>query len=73
MRGGPETGIRPPFSQKIEALEGRVGAPFLLRLAHGAELVPALEAFLDVVKEMSGLADKATKAARRAARPVSCA
>jgi DNA-binding transcriptional LysR family regulator len=30
-------------------------------------------AFFDVVKEMSGLADQATKAARRAARPVSCA
>jgi DNA-binding transcriptional LysR family regulator len=38
------------------------------RVAHGAELTSAGEAFLQAVKEMPTLAERATKAARRAAR-----
>jgi len=68
-RGAAKVGIgQPPLSQQIKDLEVEVGAPLFHRLAHGAELTPAGEAFLDVVKEMPGLAEKATKAARRAAR-----
>src|SRR5277367_4571965 len=68
-RGAAKVGIgQPPLSQQIKDLEVEVGAPLFRRLAHGAELTPAGEAFLDVVKEMPGLADRATKAARRAAR-----
>ena len=68
-RGAAKVGIgQPPLSQQIKDLEVEVGAPLFHRLAHGAELTPAGEAFLDIVKEMPGLAERATKAARRAAR-----
>ena len=68
-RGAAKVGIgQPPLSQQIKDLEAEVGAPLFRRLAHGAELTPAGEAFLDVVKEIPGLAERATKAARRAAR-----
>ena len=68
-RGAAKVGIgQPPLSQQIKDLEVEVGAPLFHRLAHGAELTPAGEAFLEVVKEMPGLAERATKAARRAAR-----
>ena len=68
-RGAAKVGIgQPPLSQQIKDLEVEIGAPLFHRLAHGAELTPAGEAFLDVVKEMPGLAERATKAARRAAR-----
>ena len=68
-RGAAKVGIgQPPLSQQIKDLEVEVGAPLFRRLAHGAELTPAGEAFLDVVKEIPGLAERATKAARRAAR-----
>jgi DNA-binding transcriptional LysR family regulator len=68
-RGAAKVGIgQPPLSQQIKDLEVEIGAPLFHRLAHGAELTPAGEAFLDVVKEMPGLAERATKAAQRAAR-----
>src|SRR5271155_4669521 len=68
-RGAAKVGIgQPPLSQQIKDLEVEVGAPLFHRLSHGAELTPAGEAFLDVVKEIPGLAERATKAARRAAR-----
>jgi DNA-binding transcriptional LysR family regulator len=68
-RGAAKVGIgQPPLSQQIKDLEVEIGAPLFHRLAHGAELTPAGEAFLEVVKEMPGLAERAAKAARRAAR-----
>ena len=68
-RGAAKVGIgQPPLSQQIKDLEVEVGAPLFHRLAHGAELTPAGEAFLDIVKEMPGQAERAAKAARRAAR-----
>jgi DNA-binding transcriptional LysR family regulator len=68
-RGAAKVGIgQPPLSQQIKDLEVEIGAPLFRRLAHGAELTPAGEAFLDVVKEMPVLAERATKAARRASR-----
>ncbi|HEY1928552.1 MAG TPA: LysR family transcriptional regulator [Caulobacteraceae bacterium] len=68
-RGAAKVGIgQPPLSQQIKDLELEVGAPLFRRLAHGAELTPAGEAFLAGVKEMPDLAERAAKAARRAAR-----
>jgi DNA-binding transcriptional LysR family regulator len=68
-RGAAKVGIgQPPLSQQIKDLEAEVGTTLFRRLAHGAELTPAGEAFLAVVGQMPGLADQATKAARRAAR-----
>src|SRR6202140_2050740 len=59
---------RPPLSQQIKDLEGEVGAALFRRLAHGAELTEAGKAFLAGVKEMPLTAERATMAARRAAR-----
>jgi DNA-binding transcriptional LysR family regulator len=60
--------LQPPLSQQIKDLEGEVGAALFHRLAHGAELTEAGKAFLAGVKEMPSMAEKATMAARRAAR-----
>jgi DNA-binding transcriptional LysR family regulator len=59
---------QPPLSQQIKDLEGEVGAALFHRLAHGAELTEAGKAFLAGVKEMPLIAQRATMAARRAAR-----
>jgi DNA-binding transcriptional LysR family regulator len=59
---------QPPLSQQIKDLEGEVGAALFRRLAHGAELTEAGKAFLAGVKEMPLIAQRATMAARRAAR-----
>jgi DNA-binding transcriptional LysR family regulator len=68
-RAAAKVGIgQPPLSQQIKDLEAEIGAPLFHRLAHGAELTAAGEAFLEGVKEMPALAEQATKAARRASR-----
>ena len=68
-RAAAKIGIgQPPLSQQIKDLEGEVGAALFHRLAHGAELTEAGKAFLAGVKEMPLAAEKATMAARRAAR-----
>ena len=68
-RAAAKVGIgQPPLSQQIKDLEGEVGAALFHRLAHGAELTEAGKAFLAGVKEMPLIAEKATMAARRAAR-----
>jgi DNA-binding transcriptional LysR family regulator len=68
-RAAAKVGIgQPPLSQQIKDLEGEVGTALFRRLAHGAELTEAGEAFLAGVKEMPLVAEKATMAARRAAR-----
>ena len=59
---------QPPLSQQIKDLEGEVGAALFHRLPHGAELTEAGKAFLAGVKEMPLIAQRATMAARRAAR-----
>src|ERR1700749_859768 len=59
---------QPPLSQQIKDLEGEVGAALFHRLAHGAELTEAGKVFLAGVKEMPLTAQRATMAARRAAR-----
>src|SRR6201987_4992526 len=68
-RAAAKVGIgQPPLSQQIKDLEGEVGAALFHRLAHGAELTEARKAFLAGVKEMPVIAQRATMAARRAAR-----
>jgi len=68
-RAAAKIGIgQPPLSQQIKDLEAEIGAPLFHRVAHGAELTSAGAAFLQAVKEMPTLAERATKAARRAAR-----
>src|ERR1700689_849662 len=68
-RAPPKIGIaQPPLSQQIKDLEAEIGAPLFHRVAHGAELTSAGEAFLQAVKEMPALVERATKAARRASR-----
>jgi DNA-binding transcriptional LysR family regulator len=68
-RAAAKIGIgQPPLSQQIKDLEGEVGAALFHRLAHGAELTEAGKAFLAGVKEMPLTAQRATMAARRAAR-----
>ena len=68
-RAAAKVGIgQPPLSQQIKDLEGEVGAALFHRLAHGAELTDAGKAFLAGVKEMPSIAERATMAARRAAR-----
>src|ERR1700727_1524579 len=68
-RAAAKVGIgQPPLSQQIKDLEREVGAPLFHRLAHGAELTEAGKAFLAGVKEMPLIAQRATMAARRAAR-----
>ena len=68
-RAAAKVGIgQPPLSQQIEDLEAEIGTQLFHRLAHGAALTAAGEAFLEGVKEMPALAQRATKAAQRAAR-----
>ena len=68
-RAAAKVGIgQPPLSQQIKDLEAEVGAALFHRLAHGAELTEAGKAFLAGVKEMPLIAQRATMAARRAAR-----
>ena len=68
-RAAAKVGIgQPPLSQQIKDLEAEIGAPLFHRVPHGAELTAAGEAFLEGVKEMPALAERATKAAQRAAR-----
>src|SRR5208282_2075949 len=68
-RAAAKVGIgQPPLSQQIKDLEAEVGTLLFHRLAHGAELTEAGKAFLSGVSEMPSLAQKATMAARRAAR-----
>ena len=68
-RAAGKLGIgQPPLSLQIKDLEREVGAALFHRVAHGAELTEAGKAFLDGVREMPHLAERATMAARRAAR-----
>jgi DNA-binding transcriptional LysR family regulator len=68
-RAAAKVGIgQPPLSQQIKDLEAEVGAALFHRLAHGAELTEAGKVFLAGVKEMPLIAERATMAARRAAR-----
>lgn len=68
-RAAAKVGIgQPPLSQQIKDLEAELGAALFRRVAHGAELTPAGEAFLEMVQEMPALAEHVKNAARRASR-----
>jgi DNA-binding transcriptional LysR family regulator len=68
-RAAARVGIgQPPLSQQIKDLEDEIGARLFHRVAYGAELTAAGEAFLESVKKMPILADRAVKAAQRASR-----
>ena len=68
-RAAAKVGIgQPPLSQQIKDLEAEIGAALFRRVAHGAELTPAGDAFLEMVQEMPALAEHAKNAARRASR-----
>lgn len=59
---------QPPLSLQIKDLEQEVGALLFRRVAHGAELTTAGEAFLAVVGGMPDLAERGIRHAQRASR-----
>src|SRR5271170_1216305 len=68
-RAAAKIGIgQPPLSQQIKDLEAEIGTRLFRRLAHGAELTAAGEAFLEGVREMPAIALRAATAAQRASR-----
>src|ERR1700752_916450 len=68
-RAAAKVGIgQPPLSQQIKDLEVEIGTPLFHRVAHGAELTAAGEAFLQAVKEMPTLTERAIKGPPPAAR-----
>jgi DNA-binding transcriptional LysR family regulator len=68
-RAAARVGIgQPPLSQQIKDLETEIGTPLFHRLAHGAELTAAGEAFLEGVREMPAIAVRAATAAQQASR-----
>ena len=68
-RAAARVGIgQPPLSQQIKDLEAEIGTQLFHRVAHGAELTAAGEAFLRVTKDMPNLAEQAKRAAQRASR-----
>lgn len=68
-RAAAQVGIaQPPFSSQIRDLEREIGVALFHRVPYGAELTVAGQAFLDVVREMPELAERASHAAQRAAR-----
>ncbi|GAB4071576.1 LysR family transcriptional regulator [Ancylobacter sonchi] len=68
-RAAARLGIgQPPLSAQIKDLEAEIGTQLFHRVAHGAELTEAGEAFLAAVKPLPEEAAAAIRAARRAAR-----
>ena len=68
-RAAARVGIRqPPLSQQIKDLEAEVGAPLFHRIPQGAELTEAGRALLENVRVIPVQAERAIRAAQRAAR-----
>jgi DNA-binding transcriptional LysR family regulator len=68
-RAAARVGIgQPPLSQQIRDLESEVGAALFHRIPQGAELTDAGRAFLEHVLAIPPQAERAVRAARRAAR-----
>ena len=68
-RAAASLGIgQPPLSLQIKDLEQEVGTLLFRRVAHGAELTQAGQAFLATVSCMPDLAERGVKHAQRAAR-----
>lgn len=60
---------QPPVSRQIRALEHEVGTPLFARTARGMTLLPSGAAFLDHARGILAAVDRASDAARDAARP----
>jgi DNA-binding transcriptional LysR family regulator len=68
-RAAARVGIgQPPLSQQIKDLEAEVGAALFHRIPQGAELTEAGRAFLEDVRAIPMHAERAIRAAQRAAR-----
>jgi DNA-binding transcriptional LysR family regulator len=68
-RAAARVGIgQPPLSQQIKDLEREVGAALFHRIPQGAELTDAGRAFLEHVRAIPPQAERAVRAAQRAAR-----
>ncbi len=68
-RAAERVGIgQPPLSLQIRDLEREIGTPLFHRVPKGAELTPAGAAFLEHVQGIPSQVERATDAARRAAR-----
>lgn len=68
-RAAARVGIgQPPLSQQITDLETEVGATLFRRIPQGAELTDAGRAFLEQVRAIPPQAERAVRAAHRAAR-----
>jgi len=68
-RAAARVGIgQPPLSQQIRDLEREVGAALFHRIPQGAELTDAGRAFIEHVRAIPPQAERAVRAARRAAR-----
>jgi DNA-binding transcriptional LysR family regulator len=68
-RAAARVGIgQPPLSQQIKDLEAEVGAALFHRIPQGAELTEAGRAFLENVQVIPVQAERAIRAAQRAAR-----
>lgn len=68
-RAAARVGIgQPPLSQQIKDLESEVGAALFRRVPQGAELTEAGKAFLENVRIIPIQAERAVRAAQRAAR-----
>ena len=59
---------QPPLSSQIKSLEQEVGALLFHRTVYGADLTSAGQAFLETIRDMPNVAERAISIARRAAR-----
>ncbi|UXT50968.1 LysR family transcriptional regulator [Agrobacterium tumefaciens] len=67
-RAAEQLGIaQPPLSQQIKLLEQEIGVRLFRRLAHGAELTPAGQAFRTAVSHIPHQVSEGVRLARRAA------
>ncbi|HVJ93300.1 MAG TPA: LysR family transcriptional regulator [Labilithrix sp.] len=61
---------QPPLSRQIRALEDEIGTPLFRRTPRGMTLLPSGAAFLEHARAILSAVDRASAAARSAARPL---